>query len=61
MALVLALPLLAAAGAFASAPHATPASFTVTVSASPTAGSVPLIVTFTATVSSGSPSNVAWT
>lgn len=59
VAIVLALPLLAFAPA-ASAAHPS-AGFSVSVTASPSSGSVPLTVTFSATVSSGTPVAVTWT
>ena len=59
VAVVLAAPLLLFAPA-ASAVHPD-TGFSVSVSASPSTGSVPLTVTFSATVSSGSPVGVTWT
>jgi hypothetical protein len=59
VAIVFAVPLLwLAPGASATAPAT---GFSVSVTASPSSGSVPLTVTFSATVSSGSAVGVTWT
>jgi PKD repeat protein/DNA-binding MarR family transcriptional regulator len=62
VALLIADPILLL-GLGSAAAHSTPsaAPFSVQVVATPSAGNVPLTVTLTATVSAGTPTNVAWT
>ncbi|MCI4328569.1 MAG: PKD domain-containing protein, partial [Thermoplasmata archaeon] len=61
VAIMLAFPALLLAGDAAGASASTSSPYLVTVTATPSNGSLPLTVTFTAAVSSGAPSSVAWT
>ena len=57
---MLALPLLVLAGSATAASPSTTPSFSVGVTATPSSGSLPLTVTFSATVSTGTPTSVSW-